>query len=158
EIQQLLDSDTLLLEYSLGKARSFVFAVTPGSLQAFELPKQAKIERLARRVYALATVQNRAIPGETDTERQKRLQSAEAQCLTAARGLSRMILGPVARELKSKRLLVVTDGALAYIPFSLLPEPDATGITPRSIPPLVVNHEIVNLPSASVLSVLRQQE
>src|SRR5262249_28202745 len=51
EIQeQLLDPDTLLLEYSFGKDRSFVFALTPDSLQAFELPKRAEIERLARRV------------------------------------------------------------------------------------------------------------
>jgi CHAT domain-containing protein len=73
-----------------------------------------------------------------------------------------MILGPVASQLRDKRLLIVSDGALAYIPFSTLPEPDGANTSASAISataePLVVNHEIVSLPSASVLAVLRQQE
>src|SRR5262249_45005787 len=59
-------------------------------------------------------------------------------------------LGPVAAQLQNKRLLIIADGALQYIPFQALPLPD-TGATP-----LVVKHEIVSLPSASVLQMLRR--
>jgi CHAT domain-containing protein len=45
-----------------------------------------------------------------------------------------------------KRLLIVADGALQYVPFAALPSNGQ---------PLIVNHEIVNLPSASVLAALR---
>ena len=34
-----------------------------------------------------------------------------------------MLLGPVAAELGKKRLLVVSDGALQYVPFAALPTP-----------------------------------
>jgi CHAT domain-containing protein len=51
--------------------------------------------------------------------------------------------------------LIVSDGALQYIPFAALPNPTTVqGSVPR---PLVVNHEIVSLPSASTLSVLRRE-
>lgn len=158
EIQsQLLDENTLLLEYSLGEERSYVFAVTPDSLQAFELPKRAVVERAARRVYSLLTARNVTVNGETATQKQSRIALAEAQYPHAAAELSKMLLGPVAAQLQSKRLLVVTDGALAYIPFSVLPEPQNPPADPIATP-LMVHHEIVNLPSASVLAVLRQQE
>jgi hypothetical protein len=51
EIQQLLDPDTLLLEYSLGSERSYLWAVTPDSLTSYTLPKRDEIERLASRTY-----------------------------------------------------------------------------------------------------------
>jgi CHAT domain-containing protein len=52
-----------------------------------------------------------------------------------------------------KRLLVVADGALQYVPFAALPVPGRLG----DPVPMVVEHEIVNLPSASVLAVLRRE-
>jgi CHAT domain-containing protein len=52
--------------------------------------------------------------------------------------------------LKNKRLLIVAEGVLQYVPFSALADPE--GATP-----LIVKHEIVTLPSASVLGVLRQE-
>jgi CHAT domain-containing protein len=64
-----------------------------------------------------------------------------------------MLLGPVAGKLHGKRLLVVVDGALQYVPFAALPEPRGA----RAGEPLAVGHEVVGLPSASVLAVLRQQ-
>jgi CHAT domain-containing protein len=149
----------LLLEYSLGEDRSYVFAVTPDSLQAFELPKRTEVETAARRVYSLLTARNLTVKGETPLQRQARLAKAQADYPHAAAELSKMVLGPVASQLQNKRLLIVSDGALAYIPFSTLPEPaDTDGAISATAEPLVVNHEIVNLPSASVLAVLRQQE
>jgi CHAT domain-containing protein len=71
----------------------------------------------------------------------------------AARKLSEMVIGPVAHLLPGKRLLIVSDGALQYIPFSPLPTPGRHG----DVTPLVVHHEIINLPSASVLAELRRQ-
>jgi CHAT domain-containing protein/tetratricopeptide (TPR) repeat protein len=160
EVQtQLLDPNTLLLEYSLGEEHSYVFAVTPDSLNAYELPKRAELEKAARRVYSLLTARNHTVRGETAAQQQARLTKAQADYPHAAAELSKMILGPVAAQLQNKRLLVVSDGALAYIPFSTLPEPaDANGTISATAEPLILNHEIVNLPSASVLAVLRQQE
>ncbi len=154
--QQLLDADTLLLEYSLGQERSYVFAVTSTSLAVYELPKRAEIETAARDVYALLTASKSKLHGESNLQRKRRLSKAETEYEEAAAGLSHMVLGPVAYELKGKRLLIVSDGALQYIPFALLPVPKRSASHPTI--PLVAEHEIVNLPSASVLAVLRQEE
>src|SRR5689334_909640 len=153
EIQQhILDRDTLLLEYSLGEERSFVWAVTPDSIRALELPKRAVIEPAARRVYELLTARTVNVPKERLEQRRRRLQLADAEYASASAILSRMILGPVAAELKDKRLLIVSDGVLQYIPFAGLPDPAATDARA-----LVVDHEVVLAPSASVVGLLRQE-
>lgn len=129
-IRGLLDSDTLLLQYWLGEEKSFLWAVTAGSVELRELPRREQIEALARRVYAeLSTVEAGA-----GSERK------------AARELSRMVLGPVAGRLEARRLAIVADGALQYIPFAALPEPGHAASF------LIERHEIVSLPSASVLA------
>ena len=149
EIQNLLDSNTLLLEYSLGEERSYVWVVGEKSLAVYELPTRRKIDEAAHRVYDFVTLRNRSI----DSERLSAHESEDNEYLLAAQRLSRMVLGPVAALLQDKRLLIVSDGALQYIPFSALPEPNSR--TPGV--PLIVKHEIVNLPSASVLAELRRQ-
>jgi CHAT domain-containing protein/Tfp pilus assembly protein PilF len=149
EIQKLLDSNTLLLEYSLGEERSYVWAVSDNSLKLYALPKRAEIEAAARRVYDLLTSRNRPVNKTAEDE-----NPTEKRFMQAAKKLSEMVIGPVARLLPGKRLLIVSDGALQYIPFSALPTPGSR----TDEVPLIVNHEIVNLPSASVLAELRRQE
>jgi CHAT domain-containing protein len=157
--EQFLDDETVLLEYSLGEERSYVWAVTPIFLVAYELPKRVEIESAARKVYKLLAARN-SRPNATGFEPRAGLAKAEAGYSEAARALSRIILGPVEAEIDGKRLVIVADGALQYIPFASLPEPktvasDGTARAPR---PLIVGHEIVNLPSASVLAELRREK
>jgi CHAT domain-containing protein/tetratricopeptide (TPR) repeat protein len=137
EIQVLLGGDTLLLEYALGEERSFLWAVDRGSVTGFELPPRARIEAAAREVYGRLSV---LAPGEAE----------ERRLATAAEALSRMLLGPVAGRLGERRLIVVADGELEYIPFGILPSPAAGGA------PLLARHEIVNAFSASTLAAQRR--
>ncbi|NOT60847.1 MAG: CHAT domain-containing protein, partial [Acidobacteria bacterium] len=102
----------------------------------------------ARRVYDALTARNQTPANETPERRRRRIDLADAQYPKAAAALSQMLLSAVAAELEGKRLLIVSDGVLQYIPFAALPESKA---------PLIVNHEIISLPSASVLAVLRQE-
>ncbi len=149
--KQVLDEDTLLLEYSLGEEKSFVWAVTPASMKSYELPERAAVEEAARRFYQLATERGRNVSGETLAQRKVRLDQAEVEYAQAASKLSQMLLGPIAGELKQKRLVVVGEGVLQYVPFAALPAPGDAANSP-----LMAQHEIVNLPSASVLAVLRK--
>jgi len=143
EIQrQSLDRDTILLEYALGEERSFLWAVTPTSLRAYMLPRRAEIEAAALRAYGLLTKSNQR-------------QYTGASELAAAE-LSLMILGPVAAELGRKRLAVVSDGVLQYAPFGALPIPAAGGAASKRSP-LIVDHEVIYLPSASVLATMRHE-
>ena len=153
--RQLLDKDTVLLEYVLGEKRSYVFLLTPNSLDSYELPKRSEIEGAARHVYDVLTTRNRWIEGETSARREQRLAKRNVEYQWAVSALSQMILGPVATRLQGKRLLIVADGMLQYVPFAVLPAPAENQSKPAVA--LVVEHEIVNLPSASVLAVLRRQ-
>ena len=162
EIQQLLDDNTVLLEYSLGPEHSYLWAVTPTSIKSSELPKRADIEAKARQVYESLTARNKAVRFEKQQARTARIAQADADYLKVSAELSEMVLAPVADQLGRKRLLVVSDGALQYLPFGALPPPPAQGqgaerSRPTAFQPLLLSHEIVNLPSASVLAELRKE-
>ncbi|AFY82458.1 CHAT domain-containing tetratricopeptide repeat protein [Oscillatoria acuminata] len=147
--QQVLDKDTLLLQYSLGEDRSFLWAVTPDSVEVYELPPRAEIEELGEQFYRL--MQNPEYRGES---RNITVSPNIPQINASATQLSQMLLSPVADKLAGKRLLVVSDGVLNFIPFAALPTPGQG----EELTPLLVNHEIINLPSSSTLAILRQQD
>jgi CHAT domain-containing protein len=114
--EQVLDGDSLLLEYALGEQRSFLWAVGKDSLSAWELPPRDKIEAQAERFYQLIITRNRAaLPA-------------------ASRQLSDMVLGPAAAVLGNKRLAIVADGGLQRLPFAAL-------AVPGSDEPLIARHE-----------------
>lgn len=140
QIQELVvrDDQTVLVEYSLGADKSYVWAVTRDGVTSHELPARESINDAALKVYNLLSTP----PGQGDA----------GEFDSAARELTRTILSPVADALnKHRRVIVVADGALNYIPFQVLPEPSAGD------EPLIQDHEVVNAPSASILGGLRQE-
>ncbi len=141
EIRALLDPQTVLLVYALGEARSVLWQVSLEAVESFALPPRAAIEKAALDLQALLA---RFDPADRPA------QSA------AAAELSRLVLGPLAdRPAQPQRIAVIPDGALAYVPFGILPLSAAagTGDAPR---PLLLDHEIVVLPSASALAAQRR--
>ncbi|MGA9993905.1 MAG: hypothetical protein WBP93_00760 [Pyrinomonadaceae bacterium] len=91
---------------------------------------------------------NERIKGETQAQRAERVAQADKEIPTAASRLSQMLLTPVAAKLGKKRVLIVADGMLKYIPFAVLPAPsvNADSATPQ---PLIIEHEVVSLWSVS---------
>jgi CHAT domain-containing protein/tetratricopeptide (TPR) repeat protein len=152
EIQQQLDPNTVLLEYSLGDERSYLWAVTENSLKTYELPKREQIEKTARDVYSSLIARSVVKSVETPAERQARIAEADAQFLQVASDLGRMIVAPAEAEFGTRRLVVIADGALQYVPFAALP----ASTDAKNYRPLVLKHEIVSLPSASSLAIQRQ--
>lgn len=156
--EQVLDNDTLLLSYVLGDTRSFLFTVDSTSVGVWDLPGRQEIESTALQTYdALRNYyRNRINEGLAGTG--KRSLQADNQFEKLNTRLSEMLLGPVANRLGSKkRLLVVAGGALQVIPFASLSIPSSrSGLTASSRVPLIIDHEIVSLPSASTLALLRQ--
>jgi CHAT domain-containing protein len=136
--QQVLDKDTVLLQYSLGDDRSYLWLVTKNNISSYELPKRSEIEtavnnyreNLTNPAYKLGIRDNNA--GEI---------------------LSRILIEPIVSQLENKRLLIVADGALQYLPFSALPVKDKN----NQLVPLLIEHEIVTSPSTSTLALLRQE-
>ncbi len=158
EIQErVLDEGTVLLEYSLGDERSWLWAVSKTKLASFELPPRQKIEALASEVRKLLVARQLHPPGETASQFRKRVQENDAHYWKSAAELSRLLVSPASPILKDHRLLVVADGLLQYLPFAALPQPDNNRGSEAAPTPLAVEHEIVNLASASMLDVLRRQ-
>jgi CHAT domain-containing protein/Tfp pilus assembly protein PilF len=165
EIQQrLIDDDTLLLEFHLGQENSYLWVVSNTSINGYILPKREVIDQAARRLYGLMIAPQPSANGDV-VERRRQIEEARAQYSSQAAAFSQLLLGKAAVQLGKKRLLVVADGVLQYLPLGALPVPTApsadgvdvagTSATPGDRPYLIEEHEIISLPSASVLAVLR---
>ncbi|MBR8840974.1 MAG: CHAT domain-containing protein, partial [Stigonema ocellatum SAG 48.90 = DSM 106950] len=163
QIQQQLDKDTLLLQYSLGKEHSYLWLVTPNSLDSYELPDGEAIAKSAGTFKEL--LKKCQQPGY-DCQKLSAEQKAKdfQQTTQAATELSKLILTPVAGKLGKKRLVIVADGALLEIPFAALAQPNENAATNQekssqagksNYQPLLVNHEIINLPSITAIAVQR---
>ncbi len=129
--QQILDPDTALLQYSLGKEKSYLWIITKDGFTSHILPAQKEIETATREL--LNAIQY----GKGDT----------ANINQAANQLSQLVLTPAAK-LNQKRLVIVPDGVLSYVPFSTLA---------LNNQPLINQHELVNLPSSSSIALIRQE-
>src|ERR1700752_2643421 len=159
QIKSLLDDDTLLLQFSLGQERSYLWLVTRGGVSGFPLPGRSAIEDKAQTLIdALRNSESRR--GELAVLLRERRERELPVYLRQASELSQLLFGQVFDRLSKKRLVIVADGVLLHLPFAALPLPQGhsdnvppAGSTPA---PFVSAHEIVNLPSASVLQLLRQ--
>jgi CHAT domain-containing protein/tetratricopeptide (TPR) repeat protein len=139
EIQRrILDPETRLLHYELAAEKSFLWVVAPDSIASFELPGKAEIEAAARHAYSLLKLSHH------------RKHRGEAHRTAAA--LGEMLLGPAVAQLDARRLLIVGEGVLEYLPFAALRLRTADDEEPQ---PLVLDYEVVRLPAASVLASLR---
>lgn len=137
EIQELLDEDTLLLEYALGKERSYLFLVGKNSFQVHQIPADAQIDSAIEAYLELLKS-----PSQTD--------------LNAGKKLSDMLLSPIADQLDKQRLIIVGNGKLQLLPFAALPIYNSGGATTGELP-LLINHEIISLPSFTSIAVQREE-
>ncbi len=129
QIQQQLDPDTLILQYSLGEQQSYLWVIGHTRLKTYILPQRSDIR---------ATVA---------AFRQELLNPEQRAPATA---LTQQILTPAAADLGNKRLVIIPDGVLHTIPFAALNTPNS-----KTYNPLITQHEITNLPSASTIAILR---
>jgi CHAT domain-containing protein len=160
------------VEYALGEKRSYVWVVSPDSVKGFELPGRNEIEVAANRLVNALTARSRYLENENPQQRLLRVSKAEADYSEASAALSKLVIDPIQSLLGRKRLVVVADGALQFVPFSALLIPKSSPVAQgtsangrRSAPastrvanaPLISEHDIVTLPSASVLALQRRE-
>jgi CHAT domain-containing protein/Tfp pilus assembly protein PilF len=147
-IQSLLDDQTVLLEYALGKDASFLFAVTRNDFAVARLSSDASI---ARQVEALRA---------TITARPQR--STFPKQMEYSRKLYRELIEPAGKLLSGKRkLIIVPSGILHYLPFeTLLSSGEERTLATVGLdrwPFLLKNYAISYVPSAGVLTGLRNR-
>jgi CHAT domain-containing protein len=169
--QKVLDEQTALLEYSLGKERSYLFAVTRAGLTVSRLPARAEVERqvTAFRRQVIPSTLRRSITdlvaNAVDPQRGLKLSApppvtseAVNAYAQAAGALYKSVVAPAAPLFKESRLVVVADGALNYVPFdALLSAEPPRGADFSTLPYLIKTNETLFAPSASVVAAMRQQ-
>jgi CHAT domain-containing protein/tetratricopeptide (TPR) repeat protein len=135
-IQALADEGSLLVMYLLAEPASFAWTVDREGVAAHLLPGRERIERLARQAAAGLSQDPKTAAGET-------VRAALSE-------LSEAVLAPLGPRLTSRRVLaILADGALHRVPFAALPIPAGA---PSAGEPLLREHEIAMLPSATVLA------
>ncbi|MGB9178942.1 MAG: CHAT domain-containing protein, partial [Pyrinomonadaceae bacterium] len=167
--QQVLDEKTALLEYSLGEKQSYLWAATRDGVALYKLPARRSIEQqvIELRKEMIPEKLRRPIVGinvAADAGPQRGLgvgntPSALANVsafAAASNALYKAAVEPAASMLGDKRLLIVPDGALNYIPFEALSSA-SSGADYSALPFLIKTHEVVYAPSASVVALIRQQ-
>jgi CHAT domain-containing protein/predicted negative regulator of RcsB-dependent stress response len=146
---QLLDDQTVLLEYFIemdtidfvGTNTNYLWVISKNSLNTYTIPKTAELKEAVNQLREVLT--------------NPRTQNNQALVDQKADQLTNMILAPAAQEIKGKRLLVVADGPLQYIPFSALSLPGTTE-QGQGYQPLISQQAVINLPSAATLAMIRQ--
>jgi len=151
EVQAEIEpEDTVLLEYALGDEKSYVWAVENGQISGHELPQSRRIRKLVEG-FRQTIVPPQLKAGESANDYQARVRRQEQSYKVYTRQLSRLLLGPV--ELAgAKRVLIVPDGSLQYVPFAALLIP----VSGSDEQLLISRYEVNVLPSASVLGTLRK--
>lgn len=148
EVQKTLEPDSLLLVYFLGKDYSLLWEIGRDRFRSHSLPGRSEIEAKANQVKTALSEplsphqwRNWALP---------------------LKSLSRLVLSPVAGHLTENKLIIDPDGALNLVPFAALLDPGTLenkgvpGIGPEGPRFLVLDHEIVIVPSISLIAARRE--
>jgi CHAT domain-containing protein len=167
EVQgNVLDDQTVLLEYNLGREASYLWAVTKSGVSLYKLPARPVVDKLATDLRAQlipSKLQRRIVGIDVMADSQRGLGVSTtpfaedaAAFVTSSSALYKAAVEPAGSVLGEKRLLIVADGALNYVPFEALVKSPASADY-SSLPYLIKSNEIIYAPSASVVGAIRQQ-
>ncbi len=165
EVQQkVLDEQTVLLEYALRSDASYLWVVGQSSVALHKLPPRLTIDQAATnlRSQLIPSSLQRRIVGIDVADANRGLSLSgpapadTAGFVSASNSVYKTVLEPAAAAIGDKRLLIVADGALNYIPFEVLLKSGDAGDF-ASLNYLVKTNEIIYAPSASVVGFIKQQ-
>ena len=169
EVQRrVLDDETALLEYSLGEQSSYLWVITRQNAALFKLPAGSTMDQLAMDLRAQLIpprLQRRNVGVDVPTTDQQRglgLSTAAPATDTAAfsrasHALYEVALAPAASMIGNRRLVIVADGALNFVPFEALVTTDRGGDY-SSLDYLIKTNKVSYAPSASVTAAVRDQK
>lgn len=169
DIQNKIDQGTVLVEFALGDKRSYLWVVTASSINSYELPGRNVIENAANRLREALTARTKAVVGEGLAATMARVDRADTEAWETAAKLSEMLaLDKAVAHPAVKRLVIVSDGELQNVPFSMLPISETPEVKAEvsgqkfgsltGLAPLIAGYEVVMLPSVSVLAEIRRRE
>lgn len=131
---------TALVTYFFGQRRAYAWVVSHEGVDSTTLDASPEeIENMARAWAA-------TLPEANSRARETRAE--------LGRRLGEILLGPVRKLLPAGRLVIVPDGVLHALPFSALRYPETSPDAETRY--LVERHEVIQIPSLTVLRQLRQ--
>ena len=139
DVQDLLDDDTVVLQFALGAQRSAVWWLDQEGLTAHVLPPRQTLDDLVLEVFEDLASSDQPADALELASRRRRLEA-----------LSQTLLGALAGRLQDQRLVIMADGALHLLPFGAL-------LHPQDGHPILQHHRLVYLPSLQSLRALRQR-
>jgi len=167
EVQRrVLDDETALLEYSLGEQSSYLWVITRQNAALFKLPAGSTMDQLAMDLRAQLIppkLQRRNVGIDVaDQQRGLGLSTATPGADTAAfvrtsNALYKAAIAPAAAMIGNRRLVIVADGALNFVPFEALVTTERGGDY-SSLDYLIKTNKISYAPSASVTAAVRDQK
>jgi len=129
--EKLLNSETALIEYLIGEKHSIVFLATPDDLLISRLPDSESLKTLVDNYLSFLTLK----------------ETRGFKAINGGKRLFKILLGPFAEQLEKniKKIIIVPDGNLHFLPFETLIQEDNTRF-------LIQDYEISYAPSASALA------
>jgi CHAT domain-containing protein len=170
--QRVLDDQTVLLEYNLGSEQSTLWVVTRSGLRVYRLPGRKVVEDLTldfrkqlipdgvtRPIAGIDAASNQGTKSSTRGLKVQAKGGADGSAEFARSGfaLYKAAVAPAASQINDKRLLIVADGSLNYVPFEAFVTSETAGGDFSRLSYLITNHEIVYAPSATVVAVVRER-
>lgn len=143
--RHLLRSNDMMIEYYYGNQSLYIFAISTNDIQLFTLKLD---EQFAKNIKTL-----RVNLSDNDYVAKSSPDEVYGDFVRTARLLYQQLLGNVL-EHKShiKRLFIIPDGALAFIPFEVLLSKDIAQGTPyHDLPYLINNYRVIYNYSATVM-------
>jgi CHAT domain-containing protein len=153
----LLDDNTLLVEFSLCGDQSFLWLVGKNEISSYVLAPRKEIEERVNEI--LRILNSREIQaGEELEDYQQRMARNEDEYWQKAQELSNLILAQAVDKIGDRRLIVVGDKSLHYLPLAALPRPQPkSDASQPPQQPIVLHNEIVYQPSANALLLLEDR-
>ena len=148
--EQLLDGNTVLLEYLTGPRQTNLWVVSREGLHPYALPGEAVLRASVRLLYQSLTAANRLPINMSLADRHAALAADDDTAAREAADLARTLLPMPPSQLGKGSILIVGDGPIQLVPFAFLPAP---GEPARK---LAEAHNLAVEPSASVLAQMRQ--
>ena len=146
---ELIDSETAILEFTLGEKSSFLWVVASDGLKSYRLPARSILETEVQ-----AFLDGLQAFAGNDRVQTRQLETEYWQ---RAFKLGKLIFQDALKHTTATRLLIVREGVLQSVPFAALTKPSETQ-DPAQPRALAEDYELVDLPSISVLSALKRQQ
>lgn len=148
QTQAFLDDRSVMLEYFLGRAESFLFVITTQEVRVHTLPAEKKLSAL------VSDIRSALLKPEPVLEVS---EGSHTTYMQRASELYKELIAPAETELsRAKALVIAPDGVLNYLPFESLLRKSVADKDFSKLPYLGLDFELQYVPSGSVLAALEQ--